>query len=77
MDYTEINKTGAFDGSKHKKNGEEQCKTFKPKKQLIDYFKSVKESKDDGGLYHEYSSPSLATETVEFKYLRIRLTRSN
>jgi len=29
-----INKTGAFDGSKHKENGEEQCKPFKPQKNL-------------------------------------------
>jgi len=35
------------------------------------------ETNKTGGLYHEYSSPRLATETVEFKYLRIRLTRSN
>lgn len=66
--YIEINKTGAFDGSKHKENGEEQCKPFKPtKKQLIDYFKNAKESKEDGGLYHEYYSPCLATGTVKFK----------
>ncbi|MEI2683894.1 hypothetical protein [Erwinia aphidicola] len=72
-----INKTGALDGSKHKENGEEQCKPFKPQKKLIDYFKSANKSEEYGGLYDEYDSPCLATGTVGFKDLRIRLPLNN